>query len=295
MIISFYLFRVAWGQCAALQLPEDGWLFFDLGSSPNFSPILWVASTFGTFSCPRLTLSHWHYNHLADYLNLFRYPVQAVRFAELDQKHLEACFASCRRTTARIHLLGCWEMAQLRERAGPFSYYRGILIRDQQIPLELSRRVSQNSRAGVNNTGLVTRIEIYGRVILIPGDLQQEVWTPILNLDQGEGVAWQELLRNVDILLAPYHGQPSGFSPTLLALTRPKLVLIPATQNFPVADRRYYQLPIPDCGRFSPVLSTAQHGHLRLDFHPPILPELPGLLTWSAAIDQPPPLLSFKS
>lgn len=276
-----------------MQLPESGWLFFDLGSSPNFSPILWAAATFGPLVCFRLTLSHWHYNHLADYLNLFRYPVLSVRLVELDQKSLEACFESCRRTAARIHLLGCWEMAHLRNRAMNGSY-GGILIQDQSVPFELSHQVSLDPQAKVDNAGLATRIEIYRRVILILGDLHREVWDPILNLDREEGAAWRDFLSNIDVLIAPYHGQPAGFSPSLLALARPKLVLIPATQDYPLADSRYYQLPGPDSSRFSPVLSTSQHGHLRLDFHPPVLPGLPGLLTWSAAFDEPPPVLSFK-
>ena len=286
-MVSFYLFRVGQGQCGALQFPDGGWCFFDLGCSRSFSPVLWVAEATGTFICHRLTLSHLHYNHLADYLNLFRYPVTTARLVDLDHRYLLACLDSCSRTTAKIHLLSCWEMAKLRPQAGDW-HQEGIQIRDRQIPLPLSRQVAGDPQSQVNNAGLVTRIEIYGRVLLILGDLQREIWEPLLVLDQKESAAWRNFLGGVDILIAPYHGQPEGFSALLLEVARPKLVLIPATAAFPVADSRYYQLPCPESGGFIPVLSTAQHGHLRLDFLPPILPELTGLMTWSAAFDHPP-------
>lgn len=294
MIVSFYLFQLDRGQCGALRLPDGGWCLFDLGCSKNFSPVLWLEAHSGPPWFHRLTLSHLHYYHLADYLNIFRYPVANISLVDLDQEYLAACLDSCSRTTAKIHVLSCWELAKLRPSAHDWQS-EGILIQDRQVPLELARRVSHDPQAQVDNAGLVTRIEVYGLTLLLTGDLQREVWEPLIRQPEEAGIAWREFLSNVDILVAPYHGQPPGFSSILLALARPRLVLIPATDTFPLADSRYFHLLRPDQSVPIPVLSTAQHGHLRLDFHPPVQKGQPGLLTWTAASREPPPLFPSKA
>lgn len=290
MIINFYLFRVSQGQCGALRLPDGSWCLFDLGSSRNFSPVQWLAATFGSFRCQRLTLSHLHYHHLADYLNLFRHPVATTSLVAFDQEYFTACLDSCSQIGSRIHTFICCEMAKLRP-PGRDLILPHLRLRDRQVPLDLSRRLASDPQAVIDNAGLVTRLDIYGRSLLLPGDLQHQVWDSLLGLPADPEITWREFLSNIDVLVAPCHGQPSGFSPLLLALARPRLILIPATDTFPLPDQRYYHLPAPDqAAAVVPVLSTAQHGHLRLDFQPPARVGHSGSLTWTAALDEPPSL-----
>ncbi len=297
MTASFYLFDVDHGQCAALRLPNGRWCLFDAGRSRWFSPIQWIAFRAATEPSPlmsilcalvqppsrrpfrfyKATISHLHADHLQDYGSLLAYAPEFVRVVQPDFEHIVDALESSAPQS--------WPIVQASLAAFEYRYGPGtspdfgqVSIRELCLPVSLARRLGGGANSRVNNASIVTRIDVYGTSILLSGDMEGSAWDAVLSAPV-IGPAWRSLVGNVDILVAPHHGHSSGYSARLLAMARPKVVLVSVASRDPHVDSRYSGEGVEGLiigGVHRRALTTRNEGHIRVTINDPLFALMAG-------------------
>lgn len=159
-------------------------------------------------------------------------------------------------------------------------------IIERRIPLAMIRKIPSAASAGsrVNNSSIISRIEVFGTCILLCGDLESEGWRYALDGNSMFHRQWQNLVSGIDILVAPHHGHSSGFSTDLLKLANPAVVLVSAKSGDVHVDSGY-------SGRLvkgikigeddHSYISTRQKGHIKVTIVQPAQPGQKGQRSWS--------------
>ena len=146
------------------------------------------------------------------------------------------------------------------------------MIRQVSLPVGVARQLGGDANARVNNSSIVTRIDVYGNSILLCGDMMKEAWKAIIS-DQGQyGREWRPFLSNIDLLVAPHHGHRTAFSIDLLNIAKPAVVLVSVVSNDPNVDSRYSQVPVRGIkigGTDYSYISTRQKGHIKVTIEQP--------------------------
>jgi hypothetical protein len=283
MNASFYLFDVDHGQCAALQLPNGRWCVFDAGRTGSFSPIGWLAtrstaaeysSLFAAadafpapFSIHKATISHLHGDHLADWRSLRLYGPDFLRTVNYDQDYLvDVQVSSASGSLGSLH-------AFVHDHATTFGPtqrvpdYGGAWISELELGVPVARHIGGSANSRVNNASVVTRIDCNGNSILLCGDMETDAWHFALTKSTHSD-DWRRLVSNVDILVAPHHGHCAGFSPNLLSLARPRIVLVSIRSGDNHADARYSNSEFVRGewinGELRRCITTRQREHIKL-------------------------------
>lgn len=143
-------------------------------------------------------------------------------------------------------------------------------------PLEASRQfrtmqlrqfyLPVGSVRDVNDLSVVSFISEDGFTICLPGDLGSRGWK--LHL---ENKAFQYMLRETNLLIAPHHGRPTAFYEPVYEYLSPKLIVISDKEQSkgrkllkraPYRDHAY-GVKLPD-GTFRKVLTTRGDGRIRV-------------------------------
>lgn len=286
MTAEFYLFDVDHGQSAALRLPNNRWCIFDVGNTDGFSPVEWIAkrepfprtttiltSLLGSvsFRFLKATVSHFHGDHLADWQNLTKYSPEFIRTVNFDQEYLNDCMAS--NTSQSSPLVTGFARHVNSNFSGSITpNYGGAIIEELSLPVNITRQIGGDANDRVNNSSIITRIDIYGNSILLCGDMEKDAWNAIINNYRQYGAMWRPFLSNIDILVAPHHGHKTGFSIDLLNLAKPSVVLISVVSKDPNVDSRYSQFPVRGIklnGLEYKSFTTRQKGHIKVAISPP--------------------------
>lgn len=277
MKTTFFLFDVGHGQSAMLRT-EEGWYVFDVGSSSEFSPIKWMAkdryfglveviTSISEFKFNKVTISHFHGDHLTDWYGLKKYLGRKITAYPYDRQLLLDCMASNHEKTwpALVDILGFYK--GLPEGINEEKVNLFTRIREIAMPLEMVKEISADATASVNNASIVSRIDISDHSILLCGDVMKEGWDVVINHSQ-YGIFWKEIISNVDVLVAPHHGHSSAFSESLFKYAKPKVVLISAAKNDSNIDPRYLKLAtgLSGNGKIFKVLQTHAQGHIKMIF-----------------------------
>ena len=285
MTISFYLFDVNHGQCAAIETSSNQWCIFDLGNKSDFSPCRYIGrkailsdprAKFGLppqFRFLKATISHFHGDHLFDLDNLIKCDPYYLKTPDYDNQYLIDSKQTCS-TQLSIDLVD--RISAFRQdyyaNSLPHLSYSGISILELSLSALDARQVSTSTNSKVNNASVITRIGIYGKSILLCGDMEKEAWEAILNQNDNYGQMWRDFVSNIDILVAPHHGHSSGYSPALMSLSQPKIVLASAVQKDSHVDSMYSNskivsgLNFPNEQSIRYMISTREKGHIRIDF-----------------------------
>jgi len=277
---DFYLFDVGHGQCAALRLVCEMWCIFDVGATGGFNPVKWIANNYWDSKSPwagliaktkspfyKATISHLHGDHLDAWTDLFvNYPPTLFRTNEYDVEYLSDSESS--NSTHGWDLvkgfIGHHLASGLSMRMIP-SYGSNISIRELSLSPELARLVGGGAGSRVNNASVVTRIDLYGKSILICGDMEKDAWQYVLD----NSSAWRNLVSDINILVAPHHGHRSAYSVDLMSYAQPEVVLVSATSKDPSLDSRYSSESVngitiaEDSYKY---ISTRSAGHIKVTF-----------------------------
>ncbi|MGH7551579.1 MAG: hypothetical protein ACREMQ_00955 [Longimicrobiales bacterium] len=282
MNATFYLFDVDHGQCAALQLPDGRWCMFDAGRTASFSPISWLAAKNGATEYASLfapapspsppciykaTVSHLHGDHIADWPSLRRFGPDLLRTVAYDRQYLADVAASS--ASGSLDALQALTQDHVNS-FGPARQipdYGGSLIYERELGVDIARSIGGPPNSRVNNASVVTRIHCHGTSILLCGDVETEAWkyafTQSFHFDD-----WRRLVSGVDVLVAPHHGHSAGFSPELLRLANPRVVLVSIRSRDEHADERYSDSAFVRGelinGETRRCITTRQSGHIRL-------------------------------
>ncbi len=136
--------------------------------------------------------------------------------------------------------------------------FRSMELRQFYLPVGMVR--------DVNNLSLVTFLTEDGFTVCFPGDLTARGWK--LHL---ANTAFQYMLREVNLLIAPHHGRPTGFFAPAYEFLNPKLIVISdkdQAKGIALTKRAPYRehargLKLPD-GSFRRVLTTHGDGRIRV-------------------------------
>lgn len=299
MNAEFYLFDVDHGQCAALKLPSGKWCLFDLGSSLKFSPIKWIIANANSFNGNlknladivneimffkfyKVTVSHFHGDHLADWKNLIDHDPEYFRMVVPDKSYLDDCkISNTNLTWPEVNDFIDYVLSNYNGSYIPD--YGDVSINELQLPVEIARSLGGDASARVNNASVVTRIDIYGHSILICGDLLKEAWEAIIKDQNKYGPLWKPYLSSIDILVAPHHGHRTGYSIDLLNIAKPSVVLISVKSKDPNVDSRYSMTPVKGIkinGEKYSYISTRQKGHIKITFEKPLFIGEKGKRSW---------------
>jgi beta-lactamase superfamily II metal-dependent hydrolase len=286
MTAEFYLFDIGVGQSAALKLPNGKWCIFDVGTRLDFSPVTWIASkelhginsmvvrAMGgepSFCFLKATVSHHHGDHLGDCRNLFQHGPEYLLTVQGDREYTDDVVKSNSTDSLSNILFFMKESVNGYGTLVTQPNYGGVLITELSLPVAFSRRIGGDANARVNNSSIVTRIDVYGNSILLCGDIHKEAWEVVLKDKLFYGPSWRRLVSNVDVLIAPHHGHKSGYSVDLLNLAKPTVVLVSVQSKNPNVDSRYSQAPVRGITIGSDsygYISTRQKGHIKITFEP---------------------------
>ncbi len=324
MTAHFYLFNVDHGQCAALRLPDERWCIFDVGRSSQFSPIDWIAynpkpyigqgSLFGSLSPHNLfnalsphnqnpfsralsspsfffykaTISHFHGDHINDSKKLIEHMPSYLRTVYADNGYINDCIG-----TSYDKLGSARNIEELIRRTSDCrrsddnTDYGLAKIREFSLLVDTARRIGGDANTRVNNASIITRIDVYGRSILICGDMEHNAWDHVLTMSRSE---WRQFVGNIDILIAPHHGHSSGFSNDLMQYAKPKIVLISARSRDSSVESRYSGELVQGLridGRSRKTLTTRKDGHILATISPPSTGSV-GSISWQFGPDAVP-------
>lgn len=286
-MLDFYLFDVAHGQCAAARLPNGRWCVFDAGGNESFSPLRWIVeketgtdpeSLSGLLSPPSFrflkgTISHLHGDHLYHWRTLLNHGPEYLRTVTLDREYLTDVGASSTPQSSQTILE--FSETQLSQFGAPGAHavdYGGARIAELDLGVSIARSIGSTPNSRVNNASVVSRLDCHGNSILLCGDLETEGWRYALGQSYF-AEEWRRLVSNVDILVAPHHGHTAGFSADLLALARPKVVLVSVRSGDDCVDSRYssdeFVSGITISGTTYKCMTTRRQEHIKVSIAPP--------------------------
>lgn len=271
MSLEFYLFDVDHGQSAALQLPDGRWCLFDAGRTDSFSPTQFIRGISGQGEQLRYykgTISHWHGDHIADHVELFKAAPRFLRTVAADKEFIEdvkqsSASASFQNICAfGSHYLKTYTLTEVAD------YGPSVTIQELSLPVSSARIISSNPNSAVNNSSVVSRISCYGHSILICGDMETAGWDHALN-HSPDMLSWRQLVANVNVLVAPHHAHTSAYSVDLMNLANPGVVLASAVAGDEHVDGRYSSIGGIVIGTEAyKLISTRQKGSLKITVEP---------------------------
>lgn len=285
-MLDFYLFDVAHGQCAAARLPNGRWCVFDAGGNDTFSPIDWIVQratgadhrtlegmlASSSFRFLKATISHLHGDHLYQWKPLLAHGPEYLRTVAIDRDYLLDVAASSTDDSLASILEFCKRKEDGFGPAATVPSYGGAAIVELDLGVATARSLGGTANSHVNNASIVTRLDCYGNSILLCGDMETEGWEYALQRFVF-AEAWRRHVANVDILVAPHHGHTAGFSADLMALAKPKVVLVSVRSGDDCVDSRYssdqYVGGITIGGTTYKCMTTRSQGHIKLSIAPP--------------------------
>ena len=236
-----------------------------------------------TFRYLKATISHFHGDHLTDYETMLQASPEFMNTVICDRDYL----IDVRDTSGT----DSWNrVATFVQRfssgfgtATMVPNYGGAQITELSLSVAEARSLGGSPNSRVNNASVVTRIDCYGNSILICGDLETEGWEYAF-MRSPHWAAWRALVSGIDILVAPHHGHSSAYSASLLALARPKAVLISVVSGDEHVDNRYSGEAVSGITVNNQIykrMTTRNHEHIKVTIDPPVAPNGKGKRIWS--------------
>lgn len=100
---------------------------------------------------------------------------------------------------------------------------------------------NRNEVSNINDASVVAFYEIWGRVIVFPGDISEPGWELLW---ENNSAQIQERLKNNQVILtAPHHGRSSGYSGKMFEDLSPDLVIISDKYGKEPTDQRFRNNP----------------------------------------------------
>lgn len=269
MATDIYLFNVERGQCIAIKDNSSKWYIFDIGCSDSFSPISWIIEKEGEgVDIEQLTLSHYHGDHLGEIDKIYRLNVSSLYHVGHDDIYLTDCYESNSNESGSLIRK---TIRYISDFEAPFRLFYGggeLEVSHQCLTMQETREIGGSTNTKVNNSSIVSRINVAGLSILICGDIENSGWDYIFNKNWLYRGDWDSLIENVDVLIAPHHGHSSGFSVKLMQSAYPSIVLASVASKNPHVDSRY---SMPDFVKgwnlgceTRRLLTTRNEGHIKI-------------------------------
>jgi beta-lactamase superfamily II metal-dependent hydrolase len=212
------------GHAAYLRTPNGRHIVIDLGtgsfeSGEEFSPLDHLKSQYKINQLDYVIITHPHVDHIDDIFNfdslnpkvlhrpkhLDKMPI-LDNASDTDKPKLEKYFEISERYSESI------PETSPNSTKNPANW-GGLSIK--------SFTSSKCAQSNINNHSVVTVFSFEGLKVLIPGDNEPPSWNEI-----NEIAGFQDLTKDVDVLLAPHHGRKSGFDNDTMKHFNPRITVI---------------------------------------------------------------------
>lgn len=268
MTTEIYLFNVDRGQCLAIRGDSGKWYIFDLGCCDAFSPLDWITEKYGPdISIEELTLSHYHGDHLGDIAKISNLEVSNLNHVEHDAMYITDCYSS--NSQESHHLLrNAIRYAYNFNHSSLYDDDKEIEIIHKALPMSEVQEIGGSYNNRVNNSSIVSRINLSCLSILVCGDMEKSGWSHIFNKSWYARSKWKSIVKNIDILIAPHHGHSSGYSVDLMRTANPSVVLASVASKNPHVEGRYSDHQFVKGwdigGETKKLLTTRNDGHIKI-------------------------------
>lgn len=207
------IFNVELGQCAVIYTPNGHKIMIDTGHNATQS---WYPSeVFRGQNIERLIVSNFDEDHLSDFVDL-----------------RSMCSVQNYYWNGSVSAAALRGMKQQGMGSGVAAFYSWLQTLEQSVRLPATATDlagvtlshycnSYGAFADTNNLSLVTFAKYENFSILFPGDIETAGWEELL-----KNVAFQNELRNVNVLVASHHGRENGCCPEIFDYCHPQAVII---------------------------------------------------------------------
>ena len=243
------IFNVEHGLAVYIKSPNDYGIMIDCGGSSKFSPIKWINSNYNTTvgnrnkikqfegrNIAELFITHLHKDHFED-IGRFKDDGRPKGLLS-DSKTLHFIRDKIKDSPDDPGISVLKEFVNFRE-----SYNKpvnsgidyGMNINYVQLDYDTAKDVSASDDKLINNRSFVCVIEFAGKKILLPGDIEVEGWSRLL-----ENKNTKDLLNGINFFVASHHGHKSGFMKEILDTTGiPDLFVVSAKSGDSSIDTSY--------------------------------------------------------
>lgn len=246
MTCDIIFWDVQRGSSAYINTPNGASIVHDLGTGSyktgdkEFSPLLHLKKS-GLEKLDYAIITHPHGDHISDIVNLDKLPPRVLNWPDRIYSVGEI-----------DSITGAKPMEQAENERYLFEKYLEVIqYYSGSVDPEHNPRLAANnggvdiqvftptscSEWDFNNHSLVTVISYGHTKVLLTGDNGITSWEELLGRDD-----FIDSVRDVDILLAPYHGKDWGFHHKLFRYFSPKLTIISEGRHLDKAIDRYRQV-----------------------------------------------------
>lgn len=217
------VFNVGFGNAIWVQTPSGKSMMFDIGHSPEFSPLRWIY-TKRTHVLNALLITHPHLDHFDDIGNLRLFNLHSfyrpchLSEAEVVAGNMRNGVLPSPELFRQYFSLG----SQFQPICTPGNRVAniGMWTWEDGVDFEIFQPMSL-SHANLNNHSLVTFVTFNGVVIMVSGDCETAAWNELL-----QSPKFKSKVRDVKIMIAPHHGRDSSYSPDLMTCMNPEVCII---------------------------------------------------------------------
>lgn len=225
-MIDIKIFEVERGFCAAIDTWDHHTMIIDCGYGAKFSPSEYISSR-RCHSLDCLVVSAYTEDHLAGFPKILSHCWQhglPINFLIFNPTVNPQQFSGL--NIPDIHLNNTLNPIAYACQASGWS---SQIMEINEIKLSFFWNNYQNFQAA-HNLSLVTFVSYRDINMILPGDLETEGWSNLLQSPE-----FQEKLRRVNLFVASNHGQENGYCREVFDYCHPEVIIVSNKENKPIS------------------------------------------------------------
>lgn len=197
---------------AFVRAPSGATLMIDCGKARDFSPALYIRSNEldaseqqAVYPIKKLVVTHPHDDHIQDIGTVSRYlRPNIIQRNHYDWEEVEGA------SGGDYQNLQLWKTFQAgyNSPADPIDW-GGMDV--TQWGLSVAQAKALNESKFINNSSIITIIQVNGFKVVFPGDIERDGWLSLLGRDTNFCAA----LKGTSIFVTSHHGHSSGYTPEI--------------------------------------------------------------------------------
>lgn len=206
--LRILIHNVGHGQAVHAFTPDGKVVVIDLGTSRDFSPLIWLGDQ--TKTIDSLVITHPHGDHIDEMLLIKKHGLKVRQFWRPKWLPKEDVYAA-NQADYQDKLDAYFEMSD--RYSHPIK--DGELVGDPKVTGGVTIKEFASSNCGtsnINNHSGVVVFEYLGARIVIPGDNEPPSWKELLKKPD-----FVSMVEDAHVFMASHHGRQSGYCPELFA------------------------------------------------------------------------------
>ena len=256
------IFDVGAGLAIYVKTPNGKKIFLDCGGTSELSPAHIINPSDDKISLDYLVISHPHLDHISDIINVSeKYNIDVLR----RNKNLDA-------ETMRIDNPDAEDNECLKKYFSISDKFTKTVKGDESPKNESWENGctfhtfnNLDTNLCVNDQSVVTFIDYGHTTILCGGDVEEKGWDELL-----KNVSFLEYLKKTSILIAPHHGNDSGYNKKLFGYFTPKITIFSTDSPENTVGEKYrdntegLEVRTKNGKECRKILTTNNDGHMKI-------------------------------